>query len=108
MLEGVYFDSGKAVLRAESLPRLDVIVEYMTYKPNARIEISGHTDNVGNPKANKELSQRRVQACRDYLVSKGIEAARIVAVGYGDERPIASNDTESGRQKNRRIEATEL
>jgi outer membrane protein OmpA-like peptidoglycan-associated protein len=108
VLDGVYFDSGKAVIRPESFARLDSVVEYMTHKKSARIEISGHTDNVGNPKQNKALSQKRVQACRDYLVSKGIDGDRIVATGYGDERPIASNDTEEGRQKNRRIEATEL
>ena len=108
VLEGVYFDSGNAKLRPESLPRLQNVVEYMTHKKSARIEISGHTDNVGNPKANKDLSERRAQVCREYLVSKGIDSARVVAVGNGEERPIASNDTEEGRQKNRRIEATEL
>ena len=88
--------------------RLDSVVEFMAHKRSARVEISGHTDNVGNAKANKALSQRRAQACRDYLVSKGIEPGRITAVGFGDERPIAPNDTEEGRQKNRRIEAMEL
>ncbi|MFI5301922.1 MAG: OmpA family protein, partial [Polyangiales bacterium] len=81
---------------------------YLTHKKSARIEISGHTDNVGNPKTNKALSEKRAQACRDYLISKGIDGARVQAIGYGDERPIAPNDTEDGRQKNRRIEATEL
>jgi outer membrane protein OmpA-like peptidoglycan-associated protein len=108
VLDGVYFDTGKADLRPESIPRLDNVVEYMTHKKSVRIEISGHTDNVGNAKSNKELSQRRAQTCRDYLVSKGIDAARLVAVGYGQERPIATNDTDEGRQQNRRIEATEL
>lgn len=108
VLDGVYFDSGKAILRPESFGRLDSVVEYMTHKKSARIEISGHTDNVGNPKKNKALSQKRVQACRDYLISKGIDGSRIEANGYGDERPIASNDSEVGRQQNRRIEATEL
>jgi outer membrane protein OmpA-like peptidoglycan-associated protein len=108
VLDGVYFDSGKATLRAESFPRLDSVVEYMLHKKSARIEISGHSDNLGNPKTNKALAEKRAQACRDYLISKGIDGSRVVAVGYGDERPIASNDTEEGRQKNRRIEATEL
>jgi outer membrane protein OmpA-like peptidoglycan-associated protein len=108
VLDGVQFDTGKATIRPESFPRLDGVVEYLTYKKSARIEISGHTDNVGNPKTNKNLSEKRAQACRDYLVSKGIEGSRVTAVGYGDERPIASNDTEEGRQQNRRIEATEL
>jgi outer membrane protein OmpA-like peptidoglycan-associated protein len=107
VLDDIYFDSGKTVLRPQSFPRLESIVEYMTHKKTARIEISGHTDNVGKPKTNKALSLKRAQACRDYLIAKGIDAGRIVAVGYGDERPIAPNDTEDGRQKNRRIEATE-
>ncbi len=108
VLKGVNFDTAKANIRPESFPRLDGVVEYMRHKKSARIEISGHTDNMGNPKANKVLSDKRAKSCRDYLVSKGIEASRIEAVGYGDERPIASNDSEEGRQKNRRIEATEL
>jgi OmpA-OmpF porin, OOP family len=108
VLSGVTFDTGKATIRAESFPRLDSVVEYMTHKKTARVQISGHTDNAGNPKANKALSERRAQACRDYLVSKGIDGSRLEAIGYGDERPIAPNDTDEGRQKNRRIEATEL
>jgi outer membrane protein OmpA-like peptidoglycan-associated protein len=107
VLDGIYFDTGKAVLRPESFPRLDSIVEFMMYKKSARIEISGHTDNVGSPKTNKALSQKRANACRDYLTAKGIDGSRIVAIGYGAERPIAPNDTEDGRQKNRRIEANE-
>lgn len=108
VLDGVNFATGKAIITPESFVRLDAVVEYMTYKKSARIEISGHTDNQGNPKANRTLSEKRAQACRDYLVSKGIEASRIQAQGFGDERPIASNDTEEGRKLNRRIEATEL
>ncbi len=108
VLSGVTFDTGKAKIRPESFARLDTVVEYMTHKKSSRIEVSGHTDNVGNAKNNKALSQSRAQACRDYLVEKGIDESRIQAVGYGDERPIAPNDTEAGRQQNRRIEVTEL
>lgn len=107
VLQGVQFDTGEAKLTADSHARLDTIVEYLAHKPSAKIEISGHTDNVGGRKKNQRLSQARADAVRDYLVSKGIEAGRITAVGYGDERPIASNDTPEGRQQNRRIEATE-
>ncbi len=107
-LEGVYFDSGRATIRSESNPRLDRVVEYMTHKPNARIRVAGYTDNVGNPQANQRLSEQRAQAVRDYLVSHGIDQGRIEAVGYGDQDPVASNDTDEGRQKNRRIEAVEL
>ena len=108
VLTGVQFDTDKARIRPESFARLDEVVEFMTHKESARIEISGHTDNVGDPKHNLSLSEKRAQACRDYLVSKGIDAARIDAVGYGDKEPIAPNDTAQGRQRNRRIEATEL
>lgn len=108
VLDGVNFDTGKATIRPESLPRLDNVVDFMQHKKSAKIEISGHTDNVGNKKANKTLSEKRANACRDYLISKGIDGSRIKAVGWGDEKPIAPNDTEAGRQKNRRIEATEL
>ena len=108
VLDGVNFATGKATITPDSFVRLDAVVEYMTHKKSARIEISGHTDNQGNPKANRTLSEKRAQACRDYLTSKGIEGSRIEAHGFGDERPIASNDTEEGRKLNRRIEATEL
>lgn len=108
VLGEVQFETGKATLTATSYERLDALVEYMTHKKTVRVRISGHTDNVGNKKANKVLSQKRADAVRDYLVSKGIDASRIEAVGYGGEKPIAPNDTGEGRQKNRRIEATEL
>jgi outer membrane protein OmpA-like peptidoglycan-associated protein len=107
VLSGVQFDTAKATLTSDSFARLDTIVEYLTHKKSARIEISGHTDNVGKKADNKRLSQARAEAVRDYLVAKGIEASRITAVGYGDERPIAPNDTAEGRQRNRRIEAVE-
>jgi outer membrane protein OmpA-like peptidoglycan-associated protein len=108
VLDGVNFDTGKATIRPESFPRLDGVVEYLTYSGSSRIEISGHTDNVGNKKSNRTLSEKRAKACREYMVSKGIDGGRIEAVGYGDERPIAPNDTDEGRQRNRRIEVTEL
>lgn len=108
VLDQVEFPTGKATLIGESQSRLDVVVEYMTHKKSARIEISGHTDDVGDKKANKVLSQKRADAVRDYLVSKGIDRARIESVGYGDAKPAAPNTTPEGRQKNRRIEAREL
>ncbi len=107
VLSGVQFETGSAKLTADSHARLDTIVEYLTHKPSAAIEISGHTDNVGGDKKNKRLSQQRADAVRAYLIAKGIDGSRITAVGYGDERPIASNDTPEGRQENRRIEAME-
>jgi len=108
ILAGVNFDTGKATIRPESFAQLDTVVDFMAHKKGARVEISGHTDNVGNAAANKTLSEKRAQACRNYIVSKGIDKKRLDAVGFGDEHPVAPNDTEEGRQRNRRIEAKEL
>lgn len=101
----VQFATGKATLTPDSFARLDTVVEYLAHRKRAQLEISGHTDTTGKKAANKKLSQGRADAVRDYLVSKGIDGARIKAVGYGDEKPVAPNDTAEGRQKNRRIEA---
>ena len=108
VLTGVNFDTGKATIRTESLTKLDIVVEFMKHKKKAQIEISGHTDNVGNSKANKTLSAKRAEACRAYLVSKGIDGGRIKAVGHGDEKPVNPNDSDEHRQNNRRIEVVEL
>ncbi len=108
VLKGVTFDTGKATIRPESFSLLDIVADFMARRKSARVEISGHTDNAGNKKTNKALSAKRAQACRAYIAAKGIDAVRIDAVGYGDERPAAPNDTDEGRQKNRRIEAREL
>jgi outer membrane protein OmpA-like peptidoglycan-associated protein len=108
VLTGVNFDTAKATIRPESFVRLDIVVDFMAHKKSARIEISGHTDNVGNPKSNKTLSAKRAEACRTYLISKGIDGDRITAVGYGHDRPVTANDTDENRQKNRRIEVVEL
>lgn len=108
VLDSIEFASGKAELIGESAKRLDVVVEYMTHKKSVKIEIGGYTDNVGDKAKNKALSQKRADACRTYLISKGIDGARIKAVGYGDANPVAPNDTSEGRQQNRRIEAHEL
>ena len=108
VLDGILFDSGRATIQAESDPRLDRVVEYMTHMTSVRIRIAGHTDNVGDPQRNQALSEARAQAVRAYLLAHGIDASRVEAVGYGDTQPVASNDTEEGRAQNRRIEAVEL
>ncbi len=107
-LEGVTFESGSATIMEGSFPRLDRVVEYMEHKPSTRIRISGHTDNVGNPRRNQRLSEARAQAVRQYLISKGVAEDRVEAVGHGDARPVAPNDSDEGRARNRRIEAVEL
>jgi outer membrane protein OmpA-like peptidoglycan-associated protein len=108
VLEGILFETGSAIIEAESFPRLDRVVEYMTYMTSVRIRIGGHTDNVGNPRRNQQLSQTRAEAVREYLIQHEIDGSRVEAVGYGDTRPVASNDTEAGRAQNRRIDAEEL
>jgi outer membrane protein OmpA-like peptidoglycan-associated protein len=108
VLENVLFDTGKATLKASSYPALNDIVEILTMKPKMIIEIGGHTDNVGTKESNQKLSQARAESVRNYLISKGIKANRITAVGYGQEKPVADNSTAEGRQKNRRTEVTIL
>jgi OOP family OmpA-OmpF porin len=108
VLTGIVFDTGKATIHSASYDKLDVVLDFMQRKRSSHMEISGHTDNAGNAKSNKVLSEKRAQACRSYLIGRGIDGARIKAVGYGDARPIAPNDTAEGRQTNRRIEVVEV
>jgi outer membrane protein OmpA-like peptidoglycan-associated protein len=107
VLTGITFDTGKAIIHSASESKLDIVYEFMKHKKSARVEISGHTDNVGKPKANKVLSAKRAEACRAYLIAKGIDGSRITAVGFGADRPVVPNDTAENREKNRRIEVVE-
>lgn len=102
VLNNVFFDVDKYELKPESRYELDKLVHLMKKFPFMKIEISGHTDNTGDKAKNKTLSQNRAKAVKDYLVNAGIEATRMNAVGYGDTQPVAGNDTEEGRAKNRR------
>lgn len=103
-LDNVQFDTGKATLRAGSSVELDELVSYLAHKPEIKIEIAGHTDNVGKEADNLRLSQQRADAIREYVIKKGIDGARVSAKGYGATEPIAPNDTDKGRQANRRTE----
>lgn len=103
-LSNILFDLAKAELKPASLPELDKVVALMRAYPHVEIELSGHTSAEGEAAMNRSLSYRRVLACKAYLVSKGIDAGRIVAIGYGPDRPAASNETEEGRRHNRRVE----
>jgi outer membrane protein OmpA-like peptidoglycan-associated protein len=104
VLKGVQFDAGTANLKKNSHKRLRPLVEYMKIRPGVYVELSGHTDNQGDPESNLNLSEKRAEAVKQYLVSQGIEGERIAVTGYGDQKPIASNNTPEGRQKNRRTE----
>jgi OmpA-OmpF porin, OOP family len=103
-LENVYFDFGKAEVKSESYPELDKIVRLMFENPGIQIEISAHTDNVGSDDYNMKLSQSRAESVLNYLVANGIQENRLTAKGFGSSKPVADNNTEQGRQKNRRVE----
>jgi outer membrane protein OmpA-like peptidoglycan-associated protein len=100
----VNFDTGKATIKADSAETLDAAAGALKAAASLRIEVGGHTDNVGTPEANQRLSQERAQAVMAALVARGIKADRLTAKGYGQTAPIADNRTEEGRGKNRRVE----
>ncbi|MEM7110455.1 MAG: OmpA family protein, partial [Bacteroidota bacterium] len=105
ILRNIYFDFDKASFKDESYTELNKLEAMVAQNSGMTIEISGHTDNIGNNTYNKDLSQRRANAVKNYLVDKGIDARRIMSIGYGEERPLASNDDErEGRELNRRVE----
>jgi len=104
VLRNIFFDFDKATLRPASTAELERLYELLVKFPSLKIEISGHTDNKGSADYNKNLSEKRAKAVVDYLINKGINASRLVYAGYGFDRPIESNDTEEGRQLNRRTE----
>jgi outer membrane protein OmpA-like peptidoglycan-associated protein len=105
VLNNVFFDTGKTNLRPESYAELNRLADILVKYKNIRVEISGHTDNVGSDSYNQGLSQRRAQAVVDYILSRGVNLSQIVAVGYGESQPRADNSSKSGRQLNRRVEA---
>ena len=101
--KSVFFNFDSATLQPESRTKLDEIAAIMNQYPSTVFIIEGHTDSVGSATYNKDLSQRRAQSVVDYLTTKGVSRSNISAVGYGEERPVASNDTDAGRQQNRRV-----
>jgi OOP family OmpA-OmpF porin len=103
-IAGINFRGSTPTLITSSFALLDRAVEVLKQYPELRIEVTGHTEARGSGEANHQLSQQRAEKVREYLISKGIESSRIVAVGFGQDRPIASNRSASGRAKNRRIE----
>jgi OmpA-OmpF porin, OOP family len=103
-LYGINFATGKADITPDSSKTLATIVELLKKKPDWKLKVEGHTDNVGKPKENLELSKRRAAAVKDWLVKQGIKADRLTTDGFGDGKPLAPNTTDDGRAKNRRVE----
>ncbi len=104
ILNNIFFQTGKSTLLPESYPELDKIYDFLAEGTVSLIEISGHTDNTGSAQVNEKLSQQRAQAVVDYLVGKGIASTRLQAKGYGPSRPLDTNRSDDGKQKNRRVE----
>jgi OOP family OmpA-OmpF porin len=107
-LKNIYFDFDKTTLKEESFVELNKVVDFLNQNPHISIEISGHTDSKGSDEYNLNLSQGRSQSVVDYLIGQGIAANRLQAHGYGETKPIDTNDTEEGRANNRRVEFTVL
>ncbi len=104
ILDNCNFETGKATLQPESYTVLDELVAYLQRKEDEKIELGGHTDNVGSARSNLVLSEARANTVRAYLLTKGIDPARVTAKGYGMTVAIASNKTVEGRAQNRRTE----
>ena len=103
-LEGVTFEFNRTRLRPDSQTILNWVVGIMKKYPDMEVELAGYTDSVGSASYNLKLSQKRAEAVKEYLLEKGIEANRVQAKGYGKENPVAPNDTDEGRERNRRVE----
>lgn len=108
VLNNIFFDNNEFALKPESTSELQKLVALLKENPTLRIEISGHTDNVGKPADNQRLSDSRAKAVVDFVTAQGIAANRLVAKGYGETRPVGDNNTEQGRAKNRRTEVKVL
>ena len=106
MTLNILFATGKSNIQPKYHNEIKKVADFMKEHPDVKMEIDGHTDSVGNAAFNKKLSQARANSVMKYLTTKfGIEKDRLTAVGFGMEKPIASNKTREGRAKNRRVEA---
>jgi len=107
--EQVLFDFNKADVRPDAAATLDKVAQVVGFYSTAQVEVQGHTDDIGTDQFNQGLSERRANAVRDHLVTvNGIPAERLVVKAYGESRPVAANDSEQNRQRNRRVEVVIL
>lgn len=100
----INFDFGKSIIRDESKPVIEQIVQMLKTNPDLKLSVEGHTDNVGTPASNKTLSEQRAKSVVTAIVDQGINADRLSPSGYGQDKPVGDNNTEEGRAKNRRVE----
>ena len=100
----ILFDTGKATIKPESVSVMVDIIQILNEYPNAKFTVEGHTDSVGSSDSNQRLSEARANSVRDFLIDEGISGNRLTAIGFGEEKPIASNTTKLGRKQNRRVE----
>ena len=100
----ILFDTGKSSIKAESTSVMVDIIQILNEYPTAKFTVEGHTDSVGSDQLNQKLSEERANSVRNFLIDKGIDAGRLTAIGYGEEKPIATNNTRAGRAQNRRVE----
>ncbi|MFL5318093.1 MAG: OmpA family protein, partial [Myxococcaceae bacterium] len=107
-LYGILFDTGKDTIKPESEPLLNEIVKLLSGHPELKISVEGHTDNVGDKKANMTLSQKRAESVKKWLAGKGVDGKRLSTKGFGDTKPVADNRTEEGKAKNRRVELVKV
>lgn len=104
--QNVFFATGSSKLLAKSYPKLNDVVTILKENPSYKVNVDGHTDDVGKDENNQTLSENRAAAVKAYLVSKGIDESRLTSTGYGETKPVADNKTAAGRAKNRRVEMT--
>ncbi len=103
-IKNLFFEFNKSQIKSESFPELNRLAKFIKSQPNIKIEISGHTDNKGTSDYNKKLSESRAKSVKNYLVKKGCNSQNLTAKGYGDTKPVSTNDTDKGRAENRRVE----
>ena len=104
ILDDVLFDFDKSNIKPEGAAILDRLVAFMNENKDKKVNLAGHTDNIGTEAYNQRLSERRANSARDYLVKRGVDASRVSSQGFGESKPIADNKTREGRAKNRRVE----
>ena len=104
ILKDVNFDTDKTDIKPRFIPELKKVADILRKNPDMKVEVQGHTDNVFTPEHNQKLSENRALSIKNYLVKKGIAAERMIEMGFGQTKPIATNDTAEGRAKNRRVE----